>query len=412
MSEHTLMYDDYLRKVAARFENRFADIEAEWGFDYGVEFEITLCRLLRQVLPQRYGICRGFVVTRDGQKKGDDIIIFDRDSFSTLRLVEQDGFERKESIPVEAVYAYLEAKHTLCIEGDEGQSLQKACEQVAAVKPLPREDVPWTFQDPYVFNPSHRARVPKYWPPVRNQIFSGIIARHVRLKKSTGEHLTKPDEITTALSAANLGSSYQPDLIVAGRDVVCLPTIDHGFHSPFLIEGQSHLSSRQIPGLAFGVGICSLLHAIDMMRLNTMPWPLMIADAVGLRLVTEDKRGSIEFTLTFPCFTIINDERKAFALVKNGDINLFPIFTTSEKASEYIAKARYDDTEVKTISDVQSLQDLAGLSARHTIDNVVIDPISGSEKFKSIHVIHLLEDLRKAIPEKIGSEQQPKGSEA
>ena len=81
MSEHTLMYDDYLRKVAARFENRFADIEAEWGFDYGVEFEITLCRLLRQVLPQRYGICRGFVVTRDGQKKGDDIIIFDRNEW-------------------------------------------------------------------------------------------------------------------------------------------------------------------------------------------------------------------------------------------------------------------------------------------------------------------------------------------
>jgi len=172
------MYDDYLRRVAERFDNRFRDIGAEFNFELGVEFEITLCRVLRQVLPQRFGICRGFVVTRDGTKAGDDIIIYDRDAFPTLRIVDQDGFERKESIPVEAVYAYIEAKHTLCIEGDGDQSLAKACQQVRAVKSLPREPVPWISQDPYVAYPNATAAPPTYWPESRNQLYGGIVARY------------------------------------------------------------------------------------------------------------------------------------------------------------------------------------------------------------------------------------------
>ncbi|NLX95611.1 MAG: hypothetical protein GXY83_05495 [Rhodopirellula sp.] len=66
----------------------------------------------------------------------------DRDRFPTLRIVEQEGFERKESIPLEAVYAYIEAKHTLHLQGDDGRSITRACQQVAAVKFLLRAPVP------------------------------------------------------------------------------------------------------------------------------------------------------------------------------------------------------------------------------------------------------------------------------
>lgn len=165
-----LMYNEYLRKVAERFASRFADIAAEFSFELGVEFEITLCRVLRQVLPQRYGICRGFVVTRDGETHDDDIIIYDRDGFSTLRMVEQEGFERRESIPLEAVYAYIEAKHTLHLQGDDHQSITKACQQVAAVKSLQRRPVPWSYLDPYLTHQHANVSTPPYWPPTRNQL--------------------------------------------------------------------------------------------------------------------------------------------------------------------------------------------------------------------------------------------------
>jgi hypothetical protein len=66
------MYDDYLRRVAERFDSRFRDITAEYNFELAVEFEITLCRVLRQVLLQRFGVCRGFTVTSAGQKAGDE----------------------------------------------------------------------------------------------------------------------------------------------------------------------------------------------------------------------------------------------------------------------------------------------------------------------------------------------------
>ena len=88
------------------------------------------------MLPQKYGICRGFVVPADGASAGDDLIIYDSVRFPTLRLFPQESYEIKQDVPVEAVYAYIEAKHTLHITEDatDGQSLLKACSQVAAVK--------------------------------------------------------------------------------------------------------------------------------------------------------------------------------------------------------------------------------------------------------------------------------------
>ena len=92
--------------------------------------------LLRIILPSQFGICRGFVVAQDGERAGDDTIIFDRVRFPTLAMRGQDDFSWKEYIPIEAVFGYLEAKYTLNLDGDDGQSLAKSTRQVAAVKPL------------------------------------------------------------------------------------------------------------------------------------------------------------------------------------------------------------------------------------------------------------------------------------
>ena len=34
------------------------------------EYEIAICRVLRHILPLKYGVCRGFVVANDGTKAG------------------------------------------------------------------------------------------------------------------------------------------------------------------------------------------------------------------------------------------------------------------------------------------------------------------------------------------------------
>ena len=108
-----MFYDGYLQTVATRFDAFFREISAEYNFDNGPEFEIALCKALRVVLPSRFGVCRGFVTTAGGDAVGDDIIIFHRERFGTLRLLEQDTFAQKEKIPLETVCAYIEAKHTL-----------------------------------------------------------------------------------------------------------------------------------------------------------------------------------------------------------------------------------------------------------------------------------------------------------
>jgi hypothetical protein len=167
------LYDDYVRKLSLGFVSEIERIQAEYGFEYGPEFEVALCRLLRDALPQAYGVCRGYVVDAEGNKAGDDIIIWARDRFPTLRMTASEDYSRKENIPIEAVYAYIEAKHSLVLVGEGPSSLRHSCEQVATVKRLvsQREKRQLLDPDPYARSviapgdgsaPLHEVRNPVY----------------------------------------------------------------------------------------------------------------------------------------------------------------------------------------------------------------------------------------------------------
>ena len=73
-----MKYDNYLIKLSRKINRRLEDIDADHNFEFGNEFEIALCSILRNFLPNKYGIGRGFVVAEDGTKAGDDIIIYDQ----------------------------------------------------------------------------------------------------------------------------------------------------------------------------------------------------------------------------------------------------------------------------------------------------------------------------------------------
>lgn len=164
-----MLYDSYILNLTNKIIKRFDDILVEHNFDYGDEFEITLCEVLREFLPNKYGICRGFVVISDGSKEGDDIIIFDQERFPTLRLLRRDAFKIKEQIPIEAVYAYVEAKHSLTSD-----AFTKAVSQIIKVKQLcSKRDKQKLYQiDPYIDTNIR----PRYWvehlPEYRNPIFA------------------------------------------------------------------------------------------------------------------------------------------------------------------------------------------------------------------------------------------------
>jgi hypothetical protein len=76
------LYRGYLSTVARRFEAALISIEAIYSFGFGDEFELVLCEVIRSILPNRFGVCRGFVVTHDDKTAGDDVIIYDQSIFS------------------------------------------------------------------------------------------------------------------------------------------------------------------------------------------------------------------------------------------------------------------------------------------------------------------------------------------
>ena len=280
-----MSYSDFLKNINVKFESLFNEISAEYNFDHGQEFEIALCKVFRAILPNKYGICRGFVVSLNGDTAGDDIIIYDQERFPTLRLLQDSTFAQKQKIPIEAVYAYIEAKHTLCLEGDGGQSLNKSLKQIQAVKNIERKKVPMTQITPQVAILSYNANRPPNWPDYRNPLFTGIIAKQVRLKESSpvvDSNMFHP--ILKGYCNLVSDSGLSTDLIIAGFDVVAIPAVSSQIESPFFMEGISKLSAIKTERQAFGVGLTSIMYAFDHITLGNIYWPSILADGLGLAL--------------------------------------------------------------------------------------------------------------------------------
>lgn len=278
-----MIYRGYLKNLARAIEYRFNQISTHYNFDNGGEFEIAICHLLRDILPQKYGICRGFVVGLDDNAAGDDIIIYDKVRFPTLRLFSQETYDVKQDIPVEAVYAYIEAKHTLHIDGDpsDGQSVLKSCSQVASVKRIKREGRMPEYIHPY-FKSTVSYGKRDDWPEYLNPIFGAIFARQVEQNKKGG--ILSANQTKKALIGACLGNQKPPpDLIVAGESNLIAPCVKtpEGIkvHAPFYIEGVT-TSIEVIPAknFAFSIGICFMLYALDTIELGRMPWENIIND--------------------------------------------------------------------------------------------------------------------------------------
>ncbi len=276
-------YDDFAGKLSRRVSARLALIEAQYNFDLGDEYEVALCEVLADILPARYGVCRGSLVTFEGEQAGDDLIVFDRMSYPTLRSSIAPGFAVKEKVPVEAAYAYIECKHRVVIGEslDGSDSLRTAVEQVRAAKrlasgrrPNPNDD----FKAQAPFTQRKRGHWPAYLPETRNELFGAVFARRAEFAKGV-----------TSMSGIKIGGEHAPDLAILGDDLLLTPSalLDADgikaslFFSSF---GYPNLRSETVEGAAIGLGLLTLLHAIGWMELLPIDYGRVLdasfADAV------------------------------------------------------------------------------------------------------------------------------------
>jgi hypothetical protein len=282
------MYADYVDIITKRLEEHLSKIDAHYGFDYGDEFEFALIDFLNLVLPEKFGVRRGHAVSFDDQLAGDDLIIFDRIRMPTIGL--RDGFEkyRKTKIPIEAIYGYIEAKHTIILEGDGGQSFTKARMQVGAVKDLCerriKADLNVAALPPELHFPALNGGYPERLDPTLGVIF----ARNVKIRP-TDKSFATSNQIEKALHRIGLGLRRQskPDLLVLGSDVIVTPHLDYAndsgstYVSPFCIPSRSNFGINILPGKAASVALLTMMYALELIKLGPMPWRAMIEQTLG-----------------------------------------------------------------------------------------------------------------------------------
>lgn len=253
-------YGDYIERLAKKVEARLQDIEAIYNFDLGDEFELAVCALLEDVLPAKYGVCRGFVVAEDGRTAGDDVIIYDKMASPTLRSSLSRQFPVKEQIPVDAVYAYIECKHSIATS----EVLEKAIGQAEAVKKLVLSrrglDNPDYEKDGPVYNGRPRDW-PRTFPPLKNQPFCAVFARKfspdVALPRTYGEHT--------------------PDLLILGNSHLATQTVNlgaDGIKSSLFFDTEygAGLYTEQASENAYGLGLVTLLEALSWVELLPIDW--------------------------------------------------------------------------------------------------------------------------------------------
>lgn len=274
----SMAYRDMIQNIAKSINGKFDQILAKYNFDFGDEFEIALCRLLREILPEKYGICRGFVITENGNFAGDDVIIYARDRFPTIRSLEYSGFAQKEHIPIEAVYCYIEAKHTLYLGADTGgQSLNKALEQVGQIKSLQREKRSIFSIDPYNTLEDQEALNRENWPDHDNPMFTAIISRFVVDNTADCNFDTTPAK---SVDNIEIPPDCPPDLIVMGQNDILFPGLSStntiSYDSPFFVPGKSTLIHKRTENSALAIGIIMILYALDTIKLGKMPYKSII----------------------------------------------------------------------------------------------------------------------------------------
>lgn len=274
------LYSGWFNNIVERLDGEFTKIRSVYNIERGEEFEVALCRALRDLLPDRFGVCRGYAVEISGQLAGDDIIVYDASRFPTLRGLGRTP-EVKEHVPAEAVLAYIEAKHTIYAQqkvpvANKGQSMVKACDQVAAVKRLRRQAVPLEAISPRMHMPKGMCKQRPGFPDIRNPWYGAVWALNI-VVENDADPATAVSSRVNELLQAGTARSVLPDVIAAGS-VMLSPALlqpdGHHHTRPFVTNDTQLLSTNGVRAL--GVAVMHLTWAIEDIMLGDIPWAHML----------------------------------------------------------------------------------------------------------------------------------------
>lgn len=278
-----MKYRNFIDKLSKRAKYLFDEIDSVHNFESGLEFESTLAGIFQDLLPDKYGVCRGYVTPEEGKPAGDDIIIYDRSSFPLIRPRKSGAFLDKEYVPAEATYAYIEAKNTIELEDtSRGTYLGKALKQTEAVKRVPKRSRPVEEIHPHLnLGAGLRVDLPVGWPRALNPIFSCVFSRGVRINGRIEEN---PRIILNTLINNGLPGDAC-DFIVLGNDIIIIPTVEtekgpKTFASPFFIDGHSQSTVLYQPDSSYGVALLSIVWAISRIELAAINYASVLEEAV------------------------------------------------------------------------------------------------------------------------------------
>ena len=289
------IYNDIIKHISQEFELELSRMEAVYNFDHGYEFEVAVCKILSRILPSKYGICRGFVIDHNGNEAGDDIIIYDKERFTTLRFLGQENnFALKNRIPVEAVYAYIEAKHTLTED-----ALTKAFDQIINVKEICynrqheldfRDELHLSPGQYHIFDNSY-SKTHAWKPIIKTPVYTMILSKYgvdSQNNKTENYEGTKEFLIDKIINLPlkekiNNAGFYNPESIIAGDSVTAfcghhlidadgnekgieITRFNTGIQNKFCYQVNVHEK------MAYGLAVAHLLLALDFIELLPMPW--------------------------------------------------------------------------------------------------------------------------------------------
>lgn len=280
-------FSRWTRDVGRRCLARFDAITVGMNLDYGDEFEIAFSELLRTILSNRFGVCRGYAFDKSSFA-GDDIIVYDAHASPTLRGLGAE-LALKEFVPVQAVVAYVEAKHRLFLtdfDGGEptkhaGQTLRRACEQTTKVKKLVRDRVPLAQLDGVLF--PVEPQTDSGWPKRRNPLLTMVVARSFVHKGTESPGVCALKQLF-ALKGAGLST---PDIIVAGK-LLLLPVdlegrIPNAARTDIVYPRPILCSSTELVAVeldddeaAFGAALALLSWGAGWIRVGPLPWSELI----------------------------------------------------------------------------------------------------------------------------------------
>jgi hypothetical protein len=269
-------YGGFIEKLSRKVEARLGDIEAIFNFDFGDEFEVAICALLEDILPARFGVCRGFVVAESGKKAGDDLIIYDKLYAPTLRSNIGRQFSVKEQIPIEAVYGYIECKHAI----EQFHVLEKAIDQVRSVKELlltrrGRKNSEYEKDGP--IENGEVKKWPRSFPPLKNQPYCAIFTRRYN----------------SGIEMPDTGDDFTPDLMILGSDHIATHSVrlDDDETKSTLFYDAAHgggLMVERVKSNAFGLGLVMLLQALSWIELEPLDWTVTLEAGFSATAVNRD----------------------------------------------------------------------------------------------------------------------------